>query len=108
MEAFKQFKISYTKKMFSGPIIFSFFSLNCSFCLHETSDICPLVLKICMQSFPDIYVAVQYVARVLHFSASSFHFVLFHSGSDMEAKAFTLIKERLPLVEQQPASTDEQ
>ena len=63
MEAFKQF----TPKGF--PVISFFFSVNC-FCLHEMSFFCPKY--VCSYS----QIAIQYVARVPHFSTFSFFCLL--------------------------------
>ena len=35
------------------------------------------------------------------------YYTLYSIGTDMESKVFTVIKERIPLVEQQPATPDE-
>ena len=53
------FQAVYIKSMYSGPII------SCVNCVERWSVICP------KHAFMPCWIAAQYVARVLHFSASS-------------------------------------
>ena len=68
----------FSSSLHSSPALF-FSSVNC-FCLYETSVVCPMHTVMPSQ----IALAVQYVAMVLHFSASSLTFILTshnHAGS---------------------------
>ena len=68
----------FSSSLHSSPALF-FSSVNC-FCLYEASVVCPMRTVIPIQ----IALANQYVAMVLHFSASSLTFVLTshnHTGS---------------------------